>query len=120
MTTEVVSLTTDGTLMFWCPGCKEHHGVPVDGSRGWEWDGDRVKPTIKPSILVRGTLYGPGRETFRNYKGPFPPVQFADGVCHSFVKGGLIEFLKDCTHDLAGQTVPLEPINPSTTPKETE
>src|SRR5436309_254590 len=30
-------------------------------------------------------------------------------VCHSFVRDGLIEFLGDCTHPLAGRTVPLEP-----------
>lgn len=99
MTTAVALLATDGTLMFWCPGCKEHHGVPVDGSRGWEWDGDKVRPTIKPSILVRS-----GRDM--------------KNVCHSFVRGGHIEFLSDCTHDLAGKTVPLEPINPATTPRE--
>ena len=31
-----------------------------------------------------------------------------DRVCHSFVTDGNIQFLSDCTHSLAGQTVPLE------------
>ncbi|WP_241754456.1 hypothetical protein [Cupriavidus basilensis] len=32
---------------------------------------------------------------------------FECGVCHSFVTDGRIQFLGDCTHALAGQTVPL-------------
>lgn len=31
-------------------------------------------------------------------------------VCHSFVTAGRIEFLPDCTHALAGQTVDLPEI----------
>lgn len=30
--------------------------------------------------------------------------------CHSYVKAGRWEFLGDCTHDLAGQTVPMVPL----------
>ena len=30
-------------------------------------------------------------------------------VCHSFVTDGLIQFLGDCTHALAGQTVDMPP-----------
>lgn len=29
-------------------------------------------------------------------------------ICHSFVRNGKIEFLSDCTHELAGKTVELE------------
>jgi hypothetical protein len=25
--------------------------LPIDGSRGWQWDGNREKPTITPSIF---------------------------------------------------------------------
>lgn len=32
------------------------------------------------------------------------PIPF---VCHSFVTDGRIQFLSDCTHSLAGQTVDL-------------
>ena len=31
-------------------------------------------------------------------------------VCHSFVSDGQWQFLGDCTHALAGQTVPVVPI----------
>lgn len=33
--------------------------------------------------------------------------KFPPHVCHSFVRDGRIEFLSDCTHALAGQTVEL-------------
>lgn len=32
-----------------------------------------------------------------------------NSICHSFVTDGNIQFLSDCTHSLAGQTVPLKP-----------
>lgn len=28
-------------------------------------------------------------------------------ICHSFITDGSIEYLSDCTHELAGETVPL-------------
>ena len=100
------TLGTDKTLLFWCPGCDEAHGIPVDGSRGWTWDGSLDSPTVSPSILVRATLYGPEKVGFTKYDGPFP-CEGTPSVCHSFVKAGRIEFLGDCTHHLAGQTVDL-------------
>jgi hypothetical protein len=32
-----------------------------------------------------------------------PPEK--DEICHSFVTAGHIQFLSDCTHEMAGQTV---------------
>jgi hypothetical protein len=29
--------------------------LPIDGSRGWQWDGNREKPTITPSIWYHTT-----------------------------------------------------------------
>jgi hypothetical protein len=34
-------------------------------------------------------------------------LDIPDLVCHSFVTDGKIQFLSDCTHALAGQTVAL-------------
>jgi hypothetical protein len=97
-------LSTDGILLFWCPGCHEAHGVMVNGSRGWTWNGSTDAPALSPSILVRSSLYGPDKLGFTKYEGPHP-CKTTPSVCHSFVKDGKIEFLGDCTHSLAGQTV---------------
>lgn len=78
-----------GRLLFRCPGCVDEHYVVVDGSRGWSFNGNYDQPTLTPSVLVR---YGDSGDAAR---------------CHSFVTDGRIQFLADCTHALAGQTVPL-------------
>lgn len=76
-----------GGWRFHCPGCDSAHVI----TSAWECDGDLHRPTISPSVLVTGSL-----RAFELY-----------GTCHSFVRGGMIEFLGDCTHALAGQTVEL-------------
>lgn len=94
--------------MFFCPGCKCGHGFKTDGnSPCWTFNGDLVKPTIQPSIIVTGTqpitdeqyaiLRGGGK------------VEKRPLVCHVHVREGMIQFLDDCTHELKGTTVPLEP-----------
>lgn len=69
--------------MFWCPGCDQAHWID---SR-WTFDGDLERPTFHPSVLV----YGVKR-------------------CHSFIRAGNIQFLADCSHELAGSTVALPDI----------
>jgi hypothetical protein len=85
-----IKLTADNWIIFQCPGCNAPHGIPVDGSRGWQWNGSLDKPTVTPSILV-------------NVSGGNPTVP----ICHSFIIEGQIQFLNDCTHKLAGKTVDL-------------
>ena len=97
-TEPIVVNNPDGTLHGWlfrCPGCDAD---PLDGglhcpTTGWTFNGDLERPTFSPSILVR----------WESPQGP--------RVCHSFVTDGKIQFLGDCTHALAGQTVPLPNIN---------
>jgi hypothetical protein len=82
----------DGTLMFFCPGCGEHHGI----NRTWQFNEDFENPTISPSIRV-STLD--------------KPEHASRTICHSFVREGKIQFLSDCVHSLAGQTVDLPDID---------
>lgn len=94
----------DFHLMFECPGCKQNHGI----NQNWQFNGDFERPTINPSILVRGTVPITDEEYERIMNGgKITPKPF---VCHSFVHDGKIQFLSDCTHELAGQTVELEDI----------
>jgi hypothetical protein len=77
---------------FWCPGCQCGHvfNAYINREPRWNFNGDLTRPTLDGSLLVRSG----------NANGPT--------VCHSFVKDGQIQFLGDCTHELAGKTVPLE------------
>jgi hypothetical protein len=68
--------------MLFCPGCMCGHGIEVPY---WSWNGSLDKPTFTPSLLVNGSM---------------PEIR-----CHSFITDGKIQFLSDCFHKLAGQTV---------------
>lgn len=103
--TTKVRLARDGAmrkLLWWCSGCETPHGVTIaeSGTNGWAWNGSLEAPTLSPSILVQGTRGGAHEQ---------PPTPPRDHVCHSFLREGRQQFLADCTHPLAGQTVELEP-----------
>ena len=99
-------LCEDGeTLLIWCSGCHTHHGPMVNKGR-WTWNGDTERPTISPSILVTGKRPITEDEYKRIMAGE--KLDIPDLRCHSFVRDGQIEYLSDCTHELAGRTVPLE------------
>lgn len=97
-------------LAFVCPGCqtpytlldgREHtpsglHMLPVNSSQkspSWTWDGNLEAPTLSPSIL--------------SHIQPYDEQSKPLGICHSYLRAGVLEFLSDCTHPLAGQNVPL-------------
>jgi len=77
-------------LMWRCAGCAQVHQIPTSGN-GWEWNGSTTAPTLTPSILTHGD---PNAEQPR---------------CHSFVTNGVVRFLADCDHGLAGQSVRMLP-----------
>lgn len=70
---------------LWCPACDDAVMISDD----WSWNGDSERPTFSPSLLTRFTMAG------------------RDHVCHSFVVDGVWQYLADCTHDRAGQHVPM-------------
>lgn len=82
----------EGILVFHCPGCGYGHPFHIKASehstgQSWQWNGSMDASTFMPSLMIN-----------RDY-----PAQ----RCHSFVKDGKIQFLADCFHKLAGQTVDL-------------
>ena len=76
-----------GIYEFWCPGCNCHHFVKPS-----IWKIDTKTNTLSPSVLV---------------KTPRPKGM---KICHTFVRNGQIQYLNDCTHKLAGKTIPMEPL----------
>lgn len=91
-----IAKSKDGEhFLFKCPGCNESHVIYPDTMKGAgaRWKIHSINPlTISPSLLVRW-------EWGENYD---------KRRCHSFIKNNQIQFLSDCTHELAGKTVPLE------------
>src|SRR5258708_6818276 len=94
--------------LFFCEGCGCCHGfrtatwaMPTGMTEQdlewfqykWTFNGDLEKPTITPSLHIH-TVDKKGDKTTK---------------CHSFVIDGKIEFLLDCNHKLAGQTIDLQP-----------
>lgn len=95
----------DGRHAFRCPGCGDVHAL----NNTWAFNNDYDKPTFSPSVLVTCGHYVNGytkEHCWCTYNAEHPddpgPICYR---CHSFVKDGKIQFLPDCTHELAGQTV---------------
>jgi len=111
MKNEILRSAKGGRLMFWCPGCDGAHAVQVGEGPGprWGFNGDHERPTFTPSVLVRGTRRITDAERDLILSGE--KIEPERTVCHSFVTDGQIQFLNDCTHALAGQTVPLRPFD---------
>jgi hypothetical protein len=76
---------------YWCQGCEMMHGVITEGPGAWGFNGNVDAPTFTPSVL---TTWNEGE-------------QRVEERCHTFVTDGRVQFLSDCTHALAGQTLPL-------------
>lgn len=87
---------------IFCPACYEQskkdypddsrfwinsalHCLIVAGEGAWEFNQDYDRPTFTPSLLMHGEVE----------------------ICHSFIADGKIQYLMDCTHAMAGQTVEL-------------
>ena len=91
------------TYGHYCPACDELHHFFVEqatskGAR-WTFDGDLSKPTFSPSMNIE--------------VGPMPPDSGRAGQvdrCHYFLQGGRVQYLGDCTHDMAGTTVDLQDV----------
>lgn len=77
-----------------CPACGYGHLFrTVAGKNGepvWTFNGDRDKPTFSPSMLVNSRAHVANPNAI---------------LCHSFVQDGKFQFLGDCSHSMAGQTV---------------
>ena len=103
-------LAGDG-LAYWCQGCEKRHVVWIDAPDRpcWTWNGNAERPTFAPSVLVRWTEHMPPvtPENLEEWKvNPWSQTDI-DHICHTFITDGRVQFLGDCTHRLAGQTLEL-------------
>ena len=89
-------------VLWWCPGCDRVHEADI-GPDGWTLAGGLENPTLHPSVLV--TYNGPDAGQLRDDNRRAPAA-----VCHTFIVHGHIQYLSDCTHELAEQTVPMGPL----------
>ena len=76
------------TLMHWCPGCDQPHGIRIEGDPPtWSFNGDYEVPHFDPSIRCFTT----------------DSVTKEDRtLCHYHIHNGKIEFCGDSPHALAG------------------
>ena len=87
-----VEFTSDGhgvvAYFVYCPACERAHRFitnnGVDPKHVWSFDGNLENPTFEPSLLVTGGFEG-------------------SEVCHSYLRGGVWEFLSDSTHGVTGK-----------------
>lgn len=70
------------------------------GTGCWTWNGSTESPTLRPSVLT-------------NYQSAIAERSWR---CHSWINDGAAQFLADCSHSLAGQTVALLDVDESETP----
>lgn len=74
-------------FLYWCEGCGYEHAFGLTSEGGnHTFNGDLNNPTVSPSLLEN---------------------RIPDKVCHSFIVNGQIQYLSDCHHHLAGQTIEL-------------
>lgn len=73
-----------GGHLHWCPACLELHPLP----KSWTFDGNLERPTFTPSFAHSG--------------GSVPGWR-----CHYMLTKGVLHFQADCSHAMAGQSVPL-------------
>lgn len=80
------------SLLFWCEGCKFFHSFLIktrSDYKGpiWKHDGNYENPTFTPSLVIDAN--GPNR-------------------CHLTITNGIITYLEDSKHKLAGTNIEME------------
>ena len=76
-----------------------------EGTGTWTWNADTERPTLKPSLLTKGTEPITDDELAQIQRGEKP--QAKEFRCHSFITDGQAIFLDDSSHLLKGSTVDL-------------
>lgn len=72
---------------FWCPACGFIHQL----DERWKVGGTPESPTVEGSYLQYGS----------------EADLEAMPRCHLFIRDGQLQYLSDCSHSMAGQTIPM-------------
>lgn len=91
-----------GLRVFWCPGCNDRHVIDAR----WTVTESNGVYTVSPSIVNTTGHYSTGHIPECWCKMPGAPFQCVR--CHVFIRNNTIEYLGDCSHAMAGKTVPME------------
>lgn len=93
-------IETSRGWMIRCQNCQWHE-FPKVGKPGasWTFNGNLERPTFSPSM----------NELVKFSEAVCEEDRKPDRRCHFVVSDGQITYCGDCTHQLAGKTMPLEP-----------
>ncbi len=104
------------SYQFWCSGCAGHHSYTTklgEGETGpvWTYDGNEEAPTFSPSLLANPQIKGlcSCQDSEECDQDSHAKPDYGYHRCHLFLRAGMVQYLSDCTHSLAGKTVPVEP-----------
>lgn len=80
-------------FLYHCVGCGCEHAFGLKSEGGnHTFNMDMEHPSVSPSLLA-------------NFGGD-------SKLCHSYIVNGMIQYLPDCQHSLAGKTIELPEIIP--------
>ncbi len=128
LSTMKARLDASGHLWYMCRGCGHKHVIAIEGRAQvapgrpvWTWNGSTAAPTVTPSVLGRSINLGAMTEDEHAEYEELSRTHGADWLlanspfrtcCHTFITDGRIQYLSDCTHQLAGQTIELPELSP--------
>ena len=100
----IIANSDDNSILICCPACNCGHAL----NNRWKFNGDLEKPTF--SSAYPGSAYSLLVTCEMHCDDPRHNYNKGMNRCHSYIKDGMIQFLGDSTHSLAGKTVPLDDI----------
>jgi hypothetical protein len=89
-----VNAAGEENFLFWCPGCdvmhafRTHRDTADTRSPVWTFNNNAEKPTFSPSLLIKNS-----------------DPKYPGKTCHLYLRDGVIEYLQDSQHKLAGEVV---------------
>lgn len=87
----------------WIVKCPASGFIDIPRDRNWKFDGNYERPTFTPSVNETREKAGQTLEDLKAEKNPWRN--------HVVIENGMIAYQGDCTHEWAGKTVEIPPLN---------